>query len=270
MNTQSVQITPEFTVEYSDAGQGRPVLLLHAFPLSCEAWKAQSGVLQDGYRVIVPSQRGFGGTSPFQSTPSIEQMADDVASLLDGLQITEPVVLGGLSMGGYVALQFARKYPQRLGGLILCDTRAEADSEEAKAKRDEMIAFAQTHTTREVVEKLLPTLVGETTQRERPEVIEEVKRIGAANSRETIIAALQALRDRPDARPWLSAINVPTLVVVGSEDTLTPPAVAQSLAEAIPDATLRVLEAAGHLSNLEQPKLFVQAVQQFLKCLPEI
>ena len=167
-------------------------------------------------------------------------------------------------MGAYVAMHFARKYPERLRGLILCDTRAEADTTEAKIKRGEMISFAQTHTPREVVEKVMPTLAGETTRRERPEVVEEIFRIGSANSRETIVAALQALRDRPDATTWLGSVDVPALILVGSEDTLTPPAVAQSLAELIPNTTLNVIESAGHLSNMEHPEQFNRAVQLFL------
>jgi len=267
MNTKSIQISPDCTMQYSDVGQGSPVVLLHAFPLSCEAWAPQIEALQENFRVIAPSQRGFGGTSPFVGTPSIAQMADDVAALLDALEVSEPVTLGGLSMGGYVSLNFARKYPERLRGLLLCDTKAEGDTPEAKAKRGEMIEFAGTHSTREVVEKLLPTLTGETTRAQRPEVVEEVLRIGAANPRDTIIAALQALRDRPDASGWLGSINVPALVVVGSEDTITPPAIAQSLAERIPGATLSVIDGAGHLANMEQPDAFNDAVGAFLELL---
>jgi pimeloyl-ACP methyl ester carboxylesterase len=131
-----------------------------------------------------------------------------------------------------------------------------------------MIEFTNSHTPREVVEKVLPTLTGETTRQQRLGLVEEIMRIGSAQPRETVVAALQALRDRPDARPWLESISLPTLVIVGSEDTLTPPDVAQSLANHIADARLQIIEAAGHLSNLENPNAFNTAVSSFLSHLP--
>jgi 3-oxoadipate enol-lactonase len=265
-----IQISQQCSMEYSDMGHGPVLVLLHAFPLSRDAWKRQIIVLQNHFRVIAPSMRGFGGTTPFRSTPSIEQMADDVAALLDALAIKEPVALAGLSMGGYVSMQFARKYPQRLRGLVLCDTRAEADSDEARVKRGELIEFAQTHTTREVAERMLTSLLGETTRREHPGVAEEVLRIATPQPRETVIAALQALRDRADARPFLASIQVPSLVIVGEEDTLTPPAVAQSMASQLPQAEYVVVPRAGHLSNLEQPEQFTTALEAFLKKIVEI
>src|SRR5262249_50378142 len=149
-------------------------------------------------RVIAPDLRGFGGTSPFAGPPSLEQMADDVAALLDALGVREPVVLGGLSMGGYVTFAFVRIHAGRLRALILADTRAEADGAEARANRDRLIAFAQAHTARDVIEQMLPKLVGETTRTRRPEVVEEVRRVASAQTAEGIIGALEAMRDRPD------------------------------------------------------------------------
>ncbi len=256
-----VQVETGGWVEYDEVGQGRPVVLLHAFPLSRAMWRPQVEALQDECRLLVPDLRGFGGTSPFPGTPSVEAMADDVAALLRALAIQEPVVVGGLSMGGYVALAFARRHPLWLRALILADTRAEPDTPEGKANRDQTIAFAETHSAAEVIGPMLPKLLGDETRRLRPEVAEEVRRIAAAQAPAAIVAALRALRDRPDARPGLADIRVPTLVVVGAEDTLTPPAMAQTLIEGIHGARLVTIAGAGHLANLEQPGAFTAAVR---------
>ncbi len=254
-------------MEYDDVGQGRPLVLLHAFPLAGAMWRPQVEALRGSYRLIVPDQRGFGGTGGFEDAPSLERMADDVASLLDGLSITEPVVLGGLSMGGYVALAFARRHAARLRGLLLADTRAEADTPEGKANRDTLIRFAETHSAADVIEQMLPKMVSAETRRHRPEVVEEVRRIASAQTPSGIIGALRAMRDRPDATDLLSALTVPTLVIVGSEDALTPPSLAEGLASRLPQARLVKIPAAGHLANLEQPQAFNQAMESFLSAL---
>src|SRR5579884_2341889 len=204
-------------LEYDDAGEGQPVVLLHAFPLSHAMWRPQVEALRSDYRVIEPNLRGFGGSDPFQGAPSIEAMADDVRTLVDALALQEPVVLGGLSMGGYVALAFARKYPERLRGLILADTRAESDTPEAKANRNASIELVKAQGVGPLVEQLIPKLLGEQTRQQRPSVVDEVRRIGQAQSVPGVVGALAAMRDRPDAGAWLGRIAVPTLVIVGSE-----------------------------------------------------
>jgi 3-oxoadipate enol-lactonase len=261
------QITTTTTMAYDDAGKGRPVVLLHAFPFSRAMWRPQVEALRDDHRVLTPDLRGFGGTSPFEQAPSVEQMADDVAGLLDTLKLGEPVVLGGLSMGGYVALAFARRNPSRLRALILADTRAEPDNAEGKANRDKLIAFAQRHTPRDVIDSVMPKMVSAETRSQRPEVVEEVRRIASAQTPAGIVGALQALRDRPDATASLGALRVPTLVLVGSEDALTPPAMSETLATGIAGARLVKIPGAGHLSNLEQPAAFNAAVRSFLQSL---
>jgi pimeloyl-ACP methyl ester carboxylesterase len=263
----NIAISPDVTLDCDDAGAGRPVVLLHAFPFSRAMWRPQVAALRDICRVIAPDLRGFGGTSPFLAAPSVEAMADDVAALLDALKIGEPVVVGGLSMGGYVALAFARRHARRLRGLVLADTRAEADGAEARANRDKMIALARDHGAADVVEQLLPKLLAERTRTQNPAVVEEVRRIAAAQRPEAIIAALQAMRDRPDATPGLAAVTVPTLVLVGSEDTPTPPAAARTMADGIRGANLVTIAGAGHLSNLEEPEAFNVALHGFLATL---
>ena len=262
------RLSSDLAVEYEDVGQGEPVLLVHGFPFSLQMWRRQADRLKKHYRVITPNLRGFGGTDRFAGPASIQQMAEDVQALLNGLDIREPVALGGLSMGGYVALAFALKFPQRLRGLILADTRAEADTTEGKANRDKMIAFAQTHSAREVVEQMLPRLVSDRTRERQPQVVEEIRSIAAAQSREGIIAGLQAMRDRPDSTPFLQHINVPAVILVGTDDVVTPLEAAQNLAKAIRNAKLVVLPDAGHMSNMEQPEAFNEAVEKFLQALP--
>lgn len=260
-----VRISPTLTIEYEDNGQGRPVVLLHAFPLSHAMWRRQVEALSAEYRVIAPDLRGFGGTSAFEGTPSVEQMADDVAALLDALDTAEPIALGGLSMGGYVALAFARRYPARLRALVLADTRAEPDTTEAQVKRDENIQLVATHGVLPMVEQMLPKLVATKTQERKPAVIEEITAIGGAQTPDGIMDALRALRERPDARSGLGAIQVPTMVIVGSDDILTPPEVAQTLQSGIAGAQFTLIQDAGHLSNLEQPTAFNEAVLNFLR-----
>jgi 3-oxoadipate enol-lactonase len=257
------QTSADGTVSFDDVGNGPAVVLLHAFPLSRLMWRPQLDALQDRHRIVAPDLRGFGGSSGFAATPSVEQLADDAARLLDELKVSRAVV-GGLSMGGYVAMAFARRHPDRLRGLILADTKAEADDEAARANRDRAIASAAPSTGAAFIETMLPRLVGATTLARRPEVVAEVRRIAGAQVAAGIVGALQALRDRPDARPGLDAIAVPTLVVVGSEDVLTPPTVARDLAKRIAGARLEEIEGAGHLANLEQPEQFTAVVRTFL------
>jgi pimeloyl-ACP methyl ester carboxylesterase len=259
-----VRTAGNLQTEYDDCGSGLPVVLLHAFPLSRQMWRPQVAGLLDRCRVIVPDQRGFGGTGGFSGTPSIAGMADDVAGLLDALGLREPVVLGGLSMGGYVALAFARTFADRLRGLVLADTRSGPDNAEGKANRDRLIEFTRTHAATDVIEQMLPKMVSDETRSRRPEVVAEVKRIASAQSQDGVIGALQALRDRPDAGAWLGSIRVPTLVVVGTDDQLTPVPVAEALAAGIPGARLEKIPGAGHLSNLERPDEFNAALRSFL------
>jgi pimeloyl-ACP methyl ester carboxylesterase len=194
-------------------------------------------------------------------------MADRVAAFLDALQIREPAVLAGLSMGGYVTLAFARRHAARLRGLVLADTKADPDDDTGKANRDKMIALVSESGPRAVVDQMLPKFLGPDTVARRPAVADEVRSICEAQRAAAIADALRAMRDRPDATPGLSAVSVPTLVVVGEQDAITPPAKAEELGRAIRGAKVEVIPGAGHLSNLENPEAFNAAVQEFLVTL---
>ncbi|MBS2014386.1 MAG: alpha/beta fold hydrolase [Deltaproteobacteria bacterium] len=252
--------------ELVDEGAGPPVVLLHGFPLHAASFVDDARALAGDMRVLLPSMRGF-GASPLgdASSVTIEAMADDVAAILDACGLDGPVVIGGLSMGGYVAMAFARRHARRVRGLVLADTRAEPDSEEARANRDVGIAKVAGGGLVAFVDGLLPKMLGATTQRERPEVVARVRAMATSASPDAVVATLRALRDRPDARPGLAGVAAPTLIVVGAEDALTPPAVADALTGAIPNARVSVIPAAGHMANLENPEPFRHAVRAFVR-----
>lgn len=253
-------------VSYLERGSGPTLVLLHAFPLSSEMWNAQLETLSDRYRVIVPDLPGFGG-SPVVPEWTVDSAADGLAEFLEGLGVPGLVVVGGLSMGGYIALAFARRHPDRLRGLILADTKAEPETDEAKANRDKMMAFAKEHGSAAVIDSMMGKMVSETTKADRPAVVAAVKQLASEQYPDGIVAALKALRDRPDAVPGLSTIRVPTLVIVGADDALTPPSAARKMVDAVPIARLEVLPSAGHLANLEVPDAFTGAVRGFLDTL---
>jgi pimeloyl-ACP methyl ester carboxylesterase len=170
-------------------------------------------------------------------------------------------------MGGYAAQNFARFYPERLRALVLCDTRAEGDSDEAKAKRNANIEFVQQNGAAALVGRVLPTLLGETTRRENPALVEQVKEWGRAAPVSTLAAATEALRDRPDTSEFLAQIEVPTLLIFGEEDALAPAEAIEKLDREIPNSRLVKIPRAGHLSNLENPQAFNTALVEFVHSL---
>lgn len=253
----------EIELGWEEAGQGLPLVLLHAFPLNRRMWQAQQQALAVRYRVITPDLRGHGESAVGEEDSTMERLAEDVARLLDALGL-ERVVLGGLSMGGYVAFAFLRRYAARLAGLILADTRAGADTEEGRRGRFETAAVAEKEGSAAIAERLLPKLLAPATHEKKPEVVRAVREMILATSPAGIARALRGMAARPDSSPLLPTINVPTLVLVGEEDMLTPPAEAEAMARSIPGAKLVKIPAAGHLSNLEQPAAFTAAVEEFL------
>lgn len=261
------QLQPGLEVAFEDDGQGRPLVLLHGFPLSNHMWEPQRTALRTECRLVLPDLRGHGGTSNFDGTPSLDQMADDVGLLLDALGISEPVVLGGLSMGGYVALAFARRHPRRLRALVLADTRAEADSAEGRANREKMIALVEKEGPGAVIEQMLPKLVSPDALTRRADVVTELRRMGQSQTATGVANALRAMRDRPDSTPGLRDIAVPTLVLVGELDAITPPSAAATLTAGIRGARQVVIPHAGHMSNMEQAGAFNEALRSFLQSL---
>jgi 3-oxoadipate enol-lactonase len=251
------------TIEYDTAGGGPALLLFHAFPLGLFMWDAQAEALAATHRVVRFDARGFGGSGPGQGPLTMERIADDGAALLDHLGI-EQAVVGGCSMGGYAAFAFVRRHPQRLLGLVLQDTRAGADTAEAKANRAALAAKVLAEGSGAAVEAFLPKLLGETTHRERPDLVASLRKRILATPSLAIASALHGLAARTDSRETLPTIAVPTLVLVGAEDALTPPSEAALLAAAIPRARFDVIPGAGHLANLENPAAVNAALGSFL------
>ena len=259
-----ISISPETQISYDNAGSGQPLVLLHAFPLYHEMWRDQIREFAPNYQVIAPDARGFGESSQFKSEPSLQIVARDVAALLDELNIAQPIILCGLSMGGYTALEFARQFPDLLAGLILCDTRADADGDEAKKARDEMIEFAQHHSGKEVAEKMLPKLVGAATRQHNLAVAARVRELAMELTGHNAANMLMALRNRRDSTDLLSEIKVPTLVVGGTEDETCSPEIMAHMAAQIHGARHETIRDAGHLSNLEAPESFNAVLREWL------
>ena len=252
-------------IGYDDVGAGIPVALLHGFPHNRALWAPQMGALVDRARCIAPDLRGFGESSkhgPF----TIDQFADDVALLLRGLGI-ERAVVAGVSMGGYVAFAMWRRHPSLVRALVLADTRAGADSDEARAKRAELIDAARTRGSGAVADLQITGMLGRTTRANRPALIDQVHRMLESAGVDGIVGALEAMMARDDSTATLATIDVPTLVVVGQEDVLTPVREAELLHEGIRGSRLEVIEHAGHLSNLERPAAFNHVLSEFLAAL---
>jgi pimeloyl-ACP methyl ester carboxylesterase len=250
------------TMGYDEVGSGMPLVLLHAFPLDRSMWKPQLMGLSEVARVIALDLPGF-GESGSPAAFSIEGVADTVADFLTELKIPKAVVCG-LSMGGYVALALARKHPNKLAGLILADTRAGVDDSTAKANRTKSIALVNEKGNAALFDTILQRVLSDKTRAEKPELIEWLKVVVVKQSTATVAAALAALRDRPDANPGLKDISVPTLVIVGEFDTVTPPLSAANLSAQIRRSTLLYIPGAGHVSNAENPDAFNAAVCGFI------
>ena len=249
-----------------EAGAGWPVILLHAFPLEASIWRPQLEAVPAGWRFIAPDLRGF-GRSPW-SPPStfarsgltMDDYAADVFCLMDGLKLDDAVT-GGLSMGGYVAFAMFRQAPRRFTGLVLADTRSQADTPAARQVRLQLRELLRTGGPRALAEQSLPKLFSAAAG---PEVIGRTRAMIESAPAAAIDAAIVAMIERPDSTPGLPDINCGTLVVVGERDEITPVADAKAMQHAIPRSTLCVIPGAGHLSSLEQPDIFSRALGDFL------
>ncbi len=260
------------TVRYLEAGSGRTCILIHAFPLSADQWLPQLARVPQGWRLVAPDVRGFRGVGQAYQDVGLDQAtmathAADVLQLMSHLD-ADTAVIGGLSMGGYVAMAVAKAAPRRLEGLVLADTRATADTEEGRAGRDAMIAKVHAEGVNAVAEGMLPKLLGETSKHEQPDLTEAVRELIMRNTPEAVISALGAMKTRPDSMPLLAELACPSLVICGEEDVITPMADSEAMADALRHATLVRIPRAGHLSNLEAPLAFNDALGRFLAGLP--
>lgn len=245
---------------YTVRGSGLPILLVHAFPLSGAMWTAQVHMLESHYQVIVPDLRGFGQSSVLTTPSTMPIMADDLYALLTHLRLQKVVVVG-LSMGGYIAFELLRHYPRMVHALVLADTRATADPPEAQAARETNAQIAETQGAAAIAELMLPRLLAPDAD---PEVVAQVREMILATAPAGMAAALRGMAVRADATELLPYIRVPTLLIGGEQDVLTPPTVMQELQNAIDGSSLTLVPRAGHLPNLEQPEVFNTALLKFL------
>jgi pimeloyl-ACP methyl ester carboxylesterase len=248
---------------YDDEGAGSAVVLLHGFPLGRWIWDGPRAALRDRYRVIAPDFRGHGDSEVTPGPYTMDALAEDVARLLDGLRV-ERAVVGGLSMGGYVAFAFWRRFPARVRALLLCDTRAKGDDRGEKIMRQSTAQVALDKGTAAVVDGMLPKLLAPRTLAERPDLCAAVRARLARTDPRAVAATLLGMKDRADSTPTLATISVPTLIVVGSDDQLTPPTLARELQAGVAGARLEVVADAGHLAPVEQPAATSAALRRFL------
>ncbi len=250
-----------------DRGAGPVVLLVHGFPLDHSMWSWQIDVLAEKHRVIVPDLPGFGRSPTAGETMTMAAYADELAGLLDALQVNEPVVFCGLSMGGYIAFSFVQRHAERLRGLVLCDTRAAADSSEAAANRYRQADQVLREGPGQLAETMLPRLLAASTAAERPELLASLRQIAASNSAKGVAAALRGMAERADMTARLGQIACPTLVMVGADDGFSTPEEMRKLAAAIPQSRFIEIPRGGHLAPLENPAAANQALSGFLDAL---
>jgi pimeloyl-ACP methyl ester carboxylesterase len=241
-----------------------PILFVHGFPLDHTMWQSQFDAFSPNFRVIAPDLRGFGKSTVTDGVVSMRQMADDLAALLDVLAIRRPVVLCGLSMGGYVAFEFLRTYGPRVRALILCDTRSAADTPEAAANRHKTAEVALSHGASPVAEGMLPKLIAPASLAGQPRVVESLKRMMRTTDPRAMAAALRGMAARADSTPLLTSIRVPTLVLVGQHDAISSLAEMRQMAARIPNARCVVIPDAGHMSPMENPSAVNAAIREFL------
>ncbi len=256
-----------------EAGQGAPILFVHGFPLDHTMWRAQLDHFAKSHRVIAPDLRGFGQSAAAGSQATtidgvrpltMEAHADDLADMLDAMEVHVPIVFCALSMGGYVGWQFLRKFPERVRLLIQCDTRSGADNAMGAEVRRKMAAQVMERGSTMVAEQMPTKLFGPETMTERLDVVEEVKRMILATPAATIAGAQLGMAERPDMGDWLKTIHTPTLMICGEHDALTTVEMMKADAERVPGARLVIIPRAGHMAPMERPAAVNAAIAEFL------
>ncbi len=252
--------------ETAGANNGIPVVLIHGFPFSKEMWRPQIDALKNNYYVITYDVRGHGGSDVSDGQYSVEYFVDDLVGLLDHLKISKAVVVG-FSMGGYIALRAIERHPERFRALALCDTRSEADGNEAKVKRAVQAKAVKVDGTKKFAEGFLKAVFWEKSFQTKPDAVVMIRGIIEKTSPLAVAGTLIALASRTDTSASLSNIKVPTLILVGEHDAITPPSAAQSIKEKVSSSELHVIPESAHMSNLENTNEFNVHLLNFLKKL---
>ncbi len=253
-----------FEMGYDEVGSGTPVVLLHGFPFNRSMWSEQIEALMPRHRILAPDLRGHGETEATAAPASMEEMAMDVAALMEKLNISRAAVCG-FSMGGYVALAMYRMFPLRARALILADTRPGADTKEAQATRETQAQQAMEEGMAGLADAMLPKLLSPKTVARNPAVVARVREMILKTTPEGAAAALRGMAQRRDQTSFLSRVVSPALIAVGREDAITPLAEAELMHKEIGGSRLEIIDDAGHVSNLEQPERFNQALTKFLR-----
>ena len=256
-------------LRYTDVparGQGRgagTLVLIHGFPLNSTMWDPQLALAERGWRNVVPELRGFGDGAGDPPTTSMDDYAGDTIDLLDNLHIKDAVICG-LSMGGYTTFAMFRRAPTYFRGMVLADTRSQGDPPEAVTNRKNMQQLVREKGQGAVADALLPKLLCDATRAGKPDVVAHLRTQITGSSVEAIVGALTALMTRADSTPMLPGIRIPIQIIVGDQDALTPPALSEQMHHDIPGSQLVVIPGAGHMSNMEQPVAFNDALGRFL------
>jgi pimeloyl-ACP methyl ester carboxylesterase len=265
---QRISIT-NVDLAYIDRGDGPPVVFLHGFPLDHTMWSSQIAALESTFRVIAPDLRGFGQSPLGNADPgqgiSMEEYAEDVAQLLDALSIRQPIVLAGFSMGGYIAWQFVLKHADRVRALVQCDTKSTADTDDARETRLRMADNVAEWGSARIAEMTGPKLLASSSFEMKRPVVQAVRDVIERTSPAAIAAAQRGMARRPDVTSLLPLIKVPTLVVVGAEDVISPPQEMQQIASAIPNAQFVEIPNAGHMTTMENPDAVNVSIKSFLE-----
>ena len=256
----------DIQLAYEDTGLGQPVVLLHGYPFNRSLWTEQVSALSNSYRVVTPDLRSLGESDARPGAATMNRMAQDVAALLDRLEISRAVV-GGLSMGGYVALAFYKQFPSRVRALVLADTRAQADTEDGKQTRFQQAEKATAEGMAGIADSMLPKLLTPETVSKHPEIVKRVRDMMLKTKPEGAAGALLGMAEREDQTPLLPQITCPTLILVGREDPITPVQDSEKMRREIAGSRLVVIDNASHVSNLERVEQFNEELVRFLNSL---
>lgn len=251
-------------VFYTVRGSGAPLILLHPFPTNHRFWDDCAPLLENRYQLIIPDLRAHGDSAPGDGAATMDKHAQDLLLLCNELGLGR-ALFAGVSIGGYVLFEFWRRSRDRVAALILSNTRAAADSPEQRANRERSMLDVQQRGPGPFIEATLPKLLSETTVRTRPDRVEAARALMARMTVKGIVAGLQGMAARPDSRPTLKTIDVPTLIIAGDEDTSTPRAEAELMHAGISGSRLEVVPRAGHFAALEQPEYAARLMRGFLE-----
>jgi len=252
------------TVCFDDWGQGdMPIIFIHGFPFDKSCWQPQMSVLRAHYRVITYDIRGFGKSSISLEIPDMDTYADDLIQFMDHMGIQKAIVCG-LSMGGYILLNAVHRFQERFQAIILCDTQCNSDTAEIKEKRNDAIAQVMGGRLNEFADQFMSKVFNADLVKEESILFARVKQIILGTSPETIIGALNALKNRKDMCGEMHIITVPALIICGEQDKLTPMIKSEALQKGIANAELYPISGSGHLSNMEQSEYFNQGIMAFI------